>query len=75
VAILVLEAVAPGAATTAEADEHTPASAAPGVDTADGGSAANRLMSKVDPAALGKTVLTNGDPPTTETTTQLPQQQ
>jgi chemotaxis protein MotB len=70
VAILVLEAVAPGAASTAESNEHTPATAASGVDTADGGSAANRMFSKVDPAALGKTVLTKGDAPTTEKTTQ-----
>jgi chemotaxis protein MotB len=74
VAILVLEAVAPGAATTAEAGEHTPESAGPGVQTADGGSAANRLLSKVDPAELEKTVLTKDDPPTTEKTTEPPQQ-
>ena len=59
VAILVLEAVPPGASATAEASEHTPASAAPGVEAADDGD---------------KTVLTKGDPPTTEKTTQPPQQ-
>jgi chemotaxis protein MotB len=75
VAILVLEAVAPGSATTAEANEHTPETAAPGVQTADGASGVNRLISKVDPADLDKTVLTKGDPPTAEKTTQTAQQQ
>jgi chemotaxis protein MotB len=75
VAILVLEAVAPGAAPTAEITEHTPTSAAPGVDVADGGSATNRLLPKIDPAALESTVLLKGNKPTTTETTQPPQQQ
>jgi chemotaxis protein MotB len=58
VAILVLEAVAPGSPTTVQSNEHTPENAAPGVDTADGGSAGNRLMYRVDPASLERTVLT-----------------
>ena len=58
VAVLVLEAVAPGEAATGHANEHTPENAAPGVDTADGGAAGNRLMFKVDPASLDRTVLT-----------------
>src|SRR5580693_2302781 len=75
VAILVLEAVAPGAATTAEANEHTPESAAPGVSTADGASAGNRLFYRVEPAALEKTVLMRDTPATTTETTTQPQQQ
>jgi len=71
VAILVLEAVAPGAPTTAVANEHTPESAAPGVSTADGASAGNRLLYRVEPATLEKTVLLKATPaPTAETTTQ-----
>jgi chemotaxis protein MotB len=61
VAILVLEAVSPGEPTTAHANEHTPESAAPGVQTADGASAGNRLFYKVEPAALEKTVLMKGE--------------
>ena len=57
VAILVLEAVAPGETTTAHADEHTPENAAPGVDLSDGGSAGNRLIYRVPPGQLEKTVL------------------
>jgi chemotaxis protein MotB len=75
VAILVLEAVAPGEATTAEASEHTPATAAPGVETADGGSAGNRLLPKIEPAALQTTILLKGNKPATTETTQPPQQQ
>jgi chemotaxis protein MotB len=65
VAILVLEAVAPGDPTTMRANEHTPESAAPGVETADGASAGNRLLYKVEPDALDKTVLMKGKPETT----------
>jgi chemotaxis protein MotB len=75
VAILVLEAVAPGAPTTAQANEHTPENAAPGVATADGSSAGNRLLYRVEPAALEKTVLTQGTQPTSAETTTQPQQQ
>jgi chemotaxis protein MotB len=67
VAILVLEAVAPGDPTTVRANEHTPETAGPGVETADGASAGNRLLYKVEPDALEKTVLTKGDSATTET--------
>jgi chemotaxis protein MotB len=69
VAILVLEAVAPGNPTTVRANEHTPETAGPGVETADGASAGNRLLNKVEPDALEKTVLMKGDSAaTTETT-------
>jgi chemotaxis protein MotB len=57
VAILVLEAVAPGAPVTATADANTPMQAAPGVATADAGSAENRLLWRVQPSNLEKTVL------------------
>jgi chemotaxis protein MotB len=57
VAILVLEAVAPGAPVTATADANTPAEAAPGVATADAQSAENRLLWRVQPSNLEKTVL------------------
>jgi chemotaxis protein MotB len=68
VAILVLEAVAPGAPTTAQASEHMPEAGASGVETADGASAGNRLFYKVEPAALENTVLMKGDTAaTTET--------
>jgi chemotaxis protein MotB len=65
VAILVLEAVAPGETATAHANEHTPEHAAPGVDTADGASAGNRLIYRVQPTQLEKTVLMKdpGTPP------------
>ena len=75
VAILVLEAVAPGAPTTAQANEHMPESAAPGVATADGASAGNRLLYRVEPAVLEKTVLMKDTPATTAETTAQPQQQ
>jgi chemotaxis protein MotB len=61
VAILVLEAVAPGEPTTAQANEHTPESAAPGVQTVDdGASASNRLLFRVAPDTL-ETVLMKGE--------------
>ena len=52
-----LESVAPGAAVTATADGNTPAEAAPGVATADAQSAENRLLWRVQPSDLEKTVL------------------
>jgi len=58
VAILVLEQVAPGEAVTARAGEQTPQSAASGVATADAASATNRLLWRVPPDDLQKTVLT-----------------
>ena len=58
VAILVLEEVAPGAPVTATVlDKPLPAASASGVETADASSAANRLLWRVPPAALDKTVL------------------
>ena len=66
VAVLVLEAVSPAETNTARVTADTAASAAPGVELADGGSAANRLMVRVPPDALGKTVLTKEVKPTTE---------
>jgi len=59
VAVLVLEAVSPMDATTARITTATPASVAPGVELADAGSATNRLLVRVAPADLEKTVLTN----------------
>jgi chemotaxis protein MotB len=57
VAVLVLEQVAPGEAVTAIATDQTPKQAAPGVQTADSGSAANRLLWRVPPGDIEKTVL------------------
>jgi chemotaxis protein MotB len=57
VAVLVLEAVAPGDATTARLTEQTPATSSEGVQTADAGSAANRLAARISPATLERTVL------------------
>ncbi len=57
VAILVLEEVSPGGAVTARATDHTPQDAGGGVQTADSGSAANRLLSRVDADDLHNTVL------------------
>ena len=57
VAVLVLESVAPGAPVTATADAGTPSQAAPGVATADAESAENRLLWRVQPSSLEKTVL------------------
>jgi chemotaxis protein MotB len=57
VVVLVLEAVLPGAPTTALATDKTPASAAPGVDLADASAAENRLMYRMPLETLEKTVL------------------
>jgi chemotaxis protein MotB len=57
VAVLVLEAVSPVEATTARITKNTPETVAPGVELADAGSATNRLLVRVPPADLGKTVL------------------
>jgi chemotaxis protein MotB len=67
VAVLVLEAVPPGdpvaAKSTAENPGATaPDAAAPGVETADAGSATDRLAYRVAPAALEKTVLVKPKP-------------
>ena len=57
VVVLVLEEVAAGATMTARTTDQTPQTAAPGVEMADSSSAANRLLYRVPPAALEKTVL------------------
>jgi chemotaxis protein MotB len=58
VAVLVLEAVSPTEATTARTTADTPETVAPGVELADGSSAGNRLLMRVPPDDLEKTVLT-----------------
>jgi chemotaxis protein MotB len=57
VVILVLEEVSPGAPVTARATDQTPQTTPSGVETADSSSAANRLMYRVPPESLDKTVL------------------
>jgi chemotaxis protein MotB len=66
VAVLVLEAVSPTQTTTARVTPDTPGTAAPGIVLADGGSATNRLMVRVPPADLERTVLTKQAKPATE---------
>jgi chemotaxis protein MotB len=58
VVVLVLEEVAAGAPVTVRSSEHTPETAAPGVEVADSSGAVNRLMYQVPPVALESTVLT-----------------
>jgi chemotaxis protein MotB len=62
VAILVLEAVAAGDPMTARVSASPPADATPGTTIADADTAANRLLSRVQPADLGKTVLVREQP-------------
>jgi chemotaxis protein MotB len=62
VAVLVLEAVSPGETVTARTTSATPETAAPGVETADSGAASNRLLNRMSPTALQKTVLSKPDP-------------
>jgi len=57
VAVLVLEAVSPPDTTTARVTSSTPAAVAPGVELADASSATNRLLYRVPPEQLDKTVL------------------
>jgi chemotaxis protein MotB len=57
VVILVLEEVSPGSPVTARTTDQTPQTTASGVETADAGSATNRLMYRVPPESLDKTVL------------------
>jgi chemotaxis protein MotB len=57
VVILVLEEVSAGAPMTVRTTDDTPETAAPGVEMADSSSATNRLMFRLPPADLGKTVL------------------
>jgi chemotaxis protein MotB len=66
VAVLVLEAVSPSETTTARVTADTPESAAPGVELADAGSATNRMLVRVPPEALEKTVLSKEAKPTAE---------
>jgi chemotaxis protein MotB len=68
VVVLVLEEVAAGATMTARTTDQTPQTAAPGVEMADSSSAANRLLYRVPPAALEKTVLVKApvNPPPNE---------
>jgi chemotaxis protein MotB len=62
VVVLVLEEVSPGAPVTARTTDQTPANAAPGVAVADSSSAANRLMYRVPPASLERTVFDKEQP-------------
>jgi chemotaxis protein MotB len=57
VVVLVLEEVSAGAPVTARTTDQPPASATPGVEMADSSSAANRLLYRVPPASIEKTVL------------------
>jgi chemotaxis protein MotB len=68
VVVLVLEEVAAGATMTARTTDQTPQTAAAGVEMADSSSAANRLLYRVPPAALEKTVLVKApvNPPPNE---------
>jgi chemotaxis protein MotB len=62
VVVLVLEEVAAGATMTARTTDQTPVTAAPGIEMADAGSGANRLLYRVPPASLDKTVLVKEQP-------------
>jgi len=75
VAVLVLEAVSAAQETTARVTADTPESVAPGVDLADAGSATNRLMVRVPPDALERTVLMKVRPVAIETATESPKPQ
>jgi len=55
--ILVLEEVSAGAPMTVRTTDETPETAAPGVEMAESSSATNRLLYRVPPADLDKTVL------------------
>jgi chemotaxis protein MotB len=57
VVILVLEEVSAGAPVTVRTTDQTPETAAPGVEMADSSEATNRLLYRVPPADLDKTVL------------------
>ena len=75
VAVLVLEAVSAAQETTARVTADTPDSIAPGVDLADAGSATNRLMVRVPPDALERTVLMKVKPAAVETPIESPKPQ
>jgi chemotaxis protein MotB len=66
VAVLVLEAVSPAESTTARVSAETPTSFAPDMDLADASSATNRLLYRVPPADLEKTVLVKDAKPVAE---------
>jgi chemotaxis protein MotB len=61
VAVLVLEAVGAGETATARANADTPQAAAPGVNTADSASGTNRLLYRVPPEDVDKTVLVKSE--------------
>src|ERR1700719_2422814 len=63
VAVLVLEAVSPADTTTARTTSDTPATLAPGLELADASSATNRLLYRVPPGELEKTVLAKDPKP------------
>jgi len=62
VVVLVLEEVSPGGTVTARTTDQSPTEAAPGVELADSSSAANRLLTRVPPAALEKTLMIKDQP-------------
>jgi chemotaxis protein MotB len=73
VVVLVLEEVMPGAPMTARTTDKTPEAAAPGVELADSSTAENRLLYRMPPETLEKTVLVKepakpppNEPPKTE---------
>jgi hypothetical protein len=53
----VLEEALPGTPTTARTTDQTPSTAAPGVELADSSAAGNRLLYRMPPETLEKTVL------------------
>ena len=57
VVVLVLEEVAAGPTVTARTTDQTPTETTLGVDLAESSNAANRLLSRVPPAALEKTLM------------------
>ena len=63
VAVLVLEAVSPADTTTARTTSGTPGTVAPGLELADASSATNRLLYRVAPGELDRTVLVKGAKP------------
>jgi chemotaxis protein MotB len=63
VAVLVLEAVSPADTTTARTTSGTPGTVAPGLELADASSATNRLLYRVPPGELDRTVLVKGAKP------------
>jgi chemotaxis protein MotB len=66
VAVLVLEAVSPTETTTARVTADTPGTTVEGIELADAGSATNRLMVRVPPADLERTVLSKEAKPAAE---------